>query len=124
MLFSSAITAKVIRRFKSIWRSFSRRMAPITIMHEPHGIGFHLTGSASQQFLDENEKEKTYDNPAEVRCRQLRGRSSAQSTKACGRAEVVLRLRNLRCRHLRLGCSCAPCSRAEDTSAAAGSWWQ
>src|SRR5215831_7851320 len=44
MLFSSAITAKVIRRFKSTWRSFSRRMATITIMHESHGIGFHLTG--------------------------------------------------------------------------------
>jgi len=36
MLFSSAIAANVIRRFKSTCRSFSRRMAVMTIMHEPH----------------------------------------------------------------------------------------
>src|SRR5580700_9437029 len=35
-LFSSAIAAKVIRRFKSTWRSFSRRMDIMIIMHEPH----------------------------------------------------------------------------------------
>src|SRR5580704_9011891 len=38
MLFSSAIAANVIRRFKSICRSFSRRMAAMTILHEPHVV--------------------------------------------------------------------------------------
>ena len=37
MLFSSAITAKVMRRFRSTCRSFSRRMAAMNIMHESHG---------------------------------------------------------------------------------------
>ncbi|HMJ20283.1 MAG TPA: SDR family NAD(P)-dependent oxidoreductase, partial [Terriglobales bacterium] len=36
MLFSSAIAANAIRRFKSTCRSFSKRMATMTIMHEPH----------------------------------------------------------------------------------------
>ena len=36
MLFSSAIAANVIRRFKSTCRSFSKRMTAMTIMHEPH----------------------------------------------------------------------------------------
>src|SRR5258708_20085092 len=36
MLFSCAIAANVIRRFKSTWRSFSKRMAIITIMHDSH----------------------------------------------------------------------------------------
>src|ERR1700688_4425395 len=35
-LFSSAIAANVIRRFKSTWRSFSRRMVVMFIMHEAH----------------------------------------------------------------------------------------
>ena len=35
-LFSSAIAANVIRRFKSTWRSFSKRMAIMIIMHDPH----------------------------------------------------------------------------------------
>src|SRR5258705_11717553 len=39
MLFSSAIAANVIRRFKSTCRSFSKRMTPMTIMHEPHAAG-------------------------------------------------------------------------------------
>src|ERR1700758_2342011 len=38
MLFSSAIAANVIKRFRSTWRSFSRRMAIMNIMHEPHAI--------------------------------------------------------------------------------------
>ena len=37
-LFSFAIAANVIKRFRSIWRNFSRRMAIINIMHEPHAI--------------------------------------------------------------------------------------
>src|SRR6266481_2707950 len=36
MVFSCAIAANVIRRFKSTWRSFSKRMAIITIMHDSH----------------------------------------------------------------------------------------
>jgi hypothetical protein len=36
--FSSAIAANVMRRFKSTWRSFSIRMAILTIMHGPHAI--------------------------------------------------------------------------------------
>jgi len=36
MLFSSAIAAKVITRFKSTCRSFSKRMAVMTIMHDSH----------------------------------------------------------------------------------------
>ncbi len=39
MLFSSAIAANVIRRFKSTCRSFSKRMTAMTIMHEPHVVG-------------------------------------------------------------------------------------
>src|ERR1700761_8406102 len=35
-LFSSAIAANVIRRFRSTWRSFSKRMDIMIIMHEPH----------------------------------------------------------------------------------------
>jgi hypothetical protein len=31
------MAANVIRRFKSTWRSFSRRMAIMIIMHGPHG---------------------------------------------------------------------------------------
>src|SRR6202041_3335549 len=42
MLFSSAIAANVIRRFKSTCRSFSKRMADMIIMHEPHVVGNHL----------------------------------------------------------------------------------
>lgn len=42
MLFSSAIAANVIRRFKSTCRSFSKRMTDMTIMHEPHVVGNHL----------------------------------------------------------------------------------
>ena len=42
MLFSSAIAANVIRRFKSTCRSFSKRMTAMTIMHEPHVVGNHL----------------------------------------------------------------------------------
>jgi uroporphyrinogen-III synthase len=37
-LFSSAMAANVIRRFKSTCRSFSKRMAVMTIMHEPHVV--------------------------------------------------------------------------------------
>src|SRR5262249_22464470 len=54
MLFSSAIAAKVIRRFKSTWRNFSRRMATITIMHESHALVLHLTGCKSTSH-DEKE---------------------------------------------------------------------
>src|SRR5258708_7513776 len=36
MLFSCAIAANVIRRFKSTWRSFSKRTAIMTIMHDSH----------------------------------------------------------------------------------------
>src|ERR1700730_5098480 len=39
MLFSSAIAANVIRRFKSTCRNFSKRMTAMTIMHEPHEVG-------------------------------------------------------------------------------------
>src|SRR5580698_320228 len=35
-LFSSAITAKMIKRFKSTCRSFSRRIWSMTIMHVPY----------------------------------------------------------------------------------------
>jgi hypothetical protein len=42
MLFSSAIAASVIRRFKSTCRSFSKRMTTMTIMHGPHVVGNHL----------------------------------------------------------------------------------
>ena len=42
MLFSSAIAANVIRRFKSTCCSFSKRMADMIIMHEPHVVGNHL----------------------------------------------------------------------------------
>jgi hypothetical protein len=38
-LFSSAIAANVIRRFKFTCRRFSKRMAAMTIMHEPHVAG-------------------------------------------------------------------------------------
>src|SRR5215472_13057491 len=41
MLFSSAIAAKVISRFKSTCRNFSRRMDIITIMHASHAVVFH-----------------------------------------------------------------------------------
>jgi hypothetical protein len=42
MLFSSAIAANVIRRFKSTCRRFSKRMTAMTIMHELHVAGNHL----------------------------------------------------------------------------------
>jgi len=42
MLFSSAIAAKVITRFKSTCRSFSKRMAVMTIMHDSHEYADHL----------------------------------------------------------------------------------
>jgi hypothetical protein len=32
------MAANVIRRFKSTCRSFSKRMAAMTIMHEPHVV--------------------------------------------------------------------------------------
>jgi hypothetical protein len=35
-LFSSAITAKIVKRFKSTCRSFSKRIQPMSIMHEPY----------------------------------------------------------------------------------------
>ena len=38
MLFSSAIAANVIRRFKSTCRSLSRRMAAMIIMHETNVV--------------------------------------------------------------------------------------
>src|SRR6266404_2916974 len=47
-LFSSAIAANVINRFKSTCRSFSRRMAAMNIMHEPYTMGSSSLISVSQ----------------------------------------------------------------------------
>jgi hypothetical protein len=41
-LLSSALAANVIRRFNSTCRSFSKRMAAITIMHDRMSLSDHL----------------------------------------------------------------------------------
>src|ERR1700675_2282021 len=51
-LFSSAIAANVIRRFKSTWRSFSRRMWIMIIMHEPNVPGAHLAAGDQLHLYD------------------------------------------------------------------------
>ena len=58
MLFSSAIAANVIRRFKPTCRSFSKRMTAMTIMHEPHVVGNQLDCCKPEECTRQNSMQR------------------------------------------------------------------